>query len=152
HDRPGPSRTLSGVKILIAGSNPASPEQKYVQVQSSSVAQAACDLELLDCCAFGWRGPDHFTVAGAAFARCSRVTLSLRRHIECVVRWSRAGIARDGPLRSRFLLLLPPTDLFVGCKARRNTTPCHLHGVSPVRRVAERCAKKRHGIAQARAR
>jgi len=61
----------------------------------------------MDCCSFSCRGTDHFTVAGASFGSRSRVTFSLRRHIECVVRWGRARIARDGPLRSRFLLLLP---------------------------------------------
>src|SRR6266849_9169086 len=91
-------------------------------------------------------------VAGASFARSSRVTVSLRRHIKRVVRWSRPGIARYRTIRFRFLLLLPASDLFVGCKARRDTTPSRLHGVSPVRRVAERCAKERHGIAPARAR
>jgi PAS domain S-box-containing protein len=35
------------------------------------VAQGACDLEFLDCCSFGCRGPDHFAVAAASFARCS---------------------------------------------------------------------------------
>jgi PAS domain S-box-containing protein len=48
-------------------------EQEYGQVKSSSGAQAACDLELLDCCSFGCRGPDHFTVAAASFARLFRV-------------------------------------------------------------------------------
>ena len=127
-------------------------EQKHAQVKSSFAAQAACDLELLDCYPFGRCGPDHFTVAGASFARCSRVTLSLRSHIECMVRWNPARIARNGPLRSRLLLLLLASDLFVGCKARRNATPYHIHGVSRVCRIAERCSKKRHGIAKARAR
>src|SRR5205823_10652242 len=115
-------------------------------------AQAACDLELLDCYPFGRCGPDHFTVAGASFARCSRVTLCLRSHIECMVPLNPARIARNGPLRSRLLLLLLASDLFVGCKARRNATPYHIHGVSRVCRIAERCSKKRHGIAKARAR
>lgn len=127
-------------------------EQKHAQVESSFAAQTACDLELLDCYPFGRCGSDHFTMAGASFARCSRVTLSLRRHIECMVRWNRARIARNGPLRSRFLLLLLASDLFVGCKARRNATPYHIRGVSRVCRIAERCSKKRHRIAQARAR
>ena len=112
HDRAGRSRTLSNVKILIAGiSTLLCLSRSYVQVQSSSMAKAACDLELWDCCFFGCRSPDHFTVAGASFARCSRVILSLRRHIECVVQWSRAGTACDGPLRSCFLLLLPASSI-----------------------------------------
>jgi len=73
------------------------------------VAQATCDLELLDRCFFGCRGTCHFAVAAASFARVSGVTFSLRRHTQCLVRWCLAGIARDGPLRARFrLLLLPP--------------------------------------------
>src|SRR6266446_4713575 len=96
------------------------------------MAQAARNLELWDCCSLGCRSLGHFTVAGGSFARCPRITFSLRRYIECVVRWSRAGIARDGTLRSRFLLLLPASGPFVGSKARRNTTPCHIHGFSPV--------------------
>ena len=60
------------------------------------MAQAARVLELLDCSCFGCCRPDHFRLANPSFARCSGVTLSLRGHIECVVRWSRAGIVRDG--------------------------------------------------------
>src|SRR6266446_403304 len=130
----------------------ASPEQKYVQIQSPYVAQAAWVLELWDWCSRGCRSLGHFAVASGSFAGCSCVTLSLRRHIECLVRRSRTGITRDGTLRPRFQLLLPASDLFVGFKARRNTTPCHLHGVSPPCRIAERCAKERYRIAQARAR
>ena len=37
--------------------------------------------------------------------------------LTCVVRWSLAGTARDGSLGSRFLLLLPASDPFVGRKA-----------------------------------
>src|SRR5229473_8506287 len=125
------------------------PEEKDVQFQSSFVAQAACNLGLWDCGSIGHHSTDHFTVAGASFARCSRVAVSLRGHIKRVVRWSRAGIARYGPIRFRFLLLLPASDLFAGCKARGDTTPFRLHGVSLVCRVAERCAKERHGIASA---
>src|SRR5258708_9678800 len=146
-------QNTSNAKILIPGSDTLPYRSRsYVQVQSSSVAQAACHLELWDCCSFGCRGPDHFMVAGASFGRCSRVTLSLRRHVECVVRGSRARIARDRRLRSRFLLLRPVSDPFVWCTARRNTTPCHIHAVSPVCRLAERCRKERPTIAQAHAR
>jgi len=127
-------------------------EQKHAQVQSSSVAQAAGNLGLWDCCSFGWRGAGHFTVAGDSFARCPRVTFSLRRPIECVDRWNRAGVPRDGTLGSRFQLLFPASDPFVGSEARRNTTPCHIHGVSPVCGVAERCRKERHRIVQTRPR
>jgi len=128
------------------------PEQKYVKVQSSSVAQASCDLDLWDCCFIGYRSTDPFMVAGASFAIGSRVTVSLRRHVLCVVWWSRAGIARGRSLRSRFRLLLPAPNLLIGSKARGDTTPCHFYGVSPVCWVAERCATERHRIAQARAR
>jgi hypothetical protein len=92
-------------------------EQKYAQVKSSSVAQGACPLELLDRCCFGRRSPPHFAVARASFARSSGIPFSLRRNIERVVRWCRAGNACNGILRSRLLLLLPATDAFVGRKA-----------------------------------
>jgi hypothetical protein len=105
------------LRFRLQFANPVLPEQKYAQVKSASVAEAACDLELLDCGSFGCRSADHFTVAGASFARRSRVAFSLRRHIECVVRWCLAGTARDGALRCRFLLLLLATDAVVGCKA-----------------------------------
>jgi len=63
-NRRGRSRIPSEVKILIAGSNTLLlPEQKYVQVQSSSVAQAAWDLELRDCRSIGYLSTDHFTMA-----------------------------------------------------------------------------------------
>src|SRR3981081_2564788 len=127
-------------------------EHKDGPVKPSAVAQAACHLELLDCFCFGCRGADHLALADTSFARCSRVTLSLRGHIECVVRWSLAGTARDGSLGSRLLLLLPPSNLFVECKGRRNTTLRHFHGVSVICRVADRCPKRRHGIASARPR
>ena len=140
-----PSIGLDELKVTT------SPRGKAAQVQSSSMAEAAGNLELWDCYSFGRCGPDHFTFAGGSFARCSRVTLSLRGPIECVVRWNRTGIARDGTLRSRFQLLLPASDPFVGSKARRNTTPCHIHGFSPICRVAERCRKECHRIAPARA-
>src|SRR6266852_2099120 len=89
------------------------PEEKDVQFQSSSVAQAACNLGLWDCGSIGHRSTDHFTVAGASFARCSRVAVSLRRHIKRVVWWSRAGVARYGPIRFRFLVFTVSV-LFVG--------------------------------------
>src|SRR5580700_6675248 len=110
------NRTLSSAKILIAGATPFFPGEKYGQAQSSSVAQAPHDLELWDCCSLSCRGGIHFAMAGAPFTGCSRVALSLRGNIECLVRWSRAGIARDGSLSARFLLLLLAADLFVGCK------------------------------------
>src|SRR6267378_3567295 len=140
------------LRFWLQGSTRVMPEEKDVQFQSSSMAEAACSLGLWDCGCISHRSTDHFTVAGASFAGCSRVTVSLRRHIERMVRWSRPGIARYSLVRFRFLLLLPASDLFFCCKARGDTTPSSLHGVSPVRRVAERCAKERHGIASARAR
>src|SRR5712664_4420553 len=128
------------------------PEEKDVQFQSSSVAQAACNLGLWDCGSIGHSRTDHFTVVGASFAKCPRVAVSLRRHIKRVVRWSRAGIARYRSIRFRLLLLLPASDLFLGCKARGDPTLSRVHGVSLVCRVAERCTKERLGIASARAR
>jgi hypothetical protein len=93
------------------------PEEKDVQFQSSSMAEAACNLGLWDCGSIGHRSTDHFAVAGASFAGCSRVTVSLRCHIKRVVRWSRAGLTRYSLVRFRFLLLLSASDLFFGCKA-----------------------------------
>src|ERR1700730_4147350 len=87
--------------------------RQYVRVQSSSVAQAACDLELWDRGSIGHHSTDSYTVAGASFASCSRVSVSLRRRFRCVVRSNRAGIARDYPLRFRFLPLLPVARAFV---------------------------------------
>ena len=92
-------------------------EQKYADVKSSSVAQAARYLELFDRGFVGCSGPDNFTMAGASFTGCSRVAFSLRRHIERLVRWNLARIARDGPFRSHFLLFLLASDPFVGSKA-----------------------------------
>jgi len=71
---------------------PALPEMQYVEVKSSSVAQTACDLELLDCRSCGCPGPDPVAVAGASLARSSGVALSLRRHFEHLVRWNWAGM------------------------------------------------------------
>jgi hypothetical protein len=92
-------------------------ERKYAEVQSSSVAQAACDLELYDCGFVGCSGPDNLTMAGPSFAGCSRITFSLRCHIERMVRWNLAGIARDDSIRFHFLLFLLTSDPFVGCEA-----------------------------------
>jgi hypothetical protein len=92
-------------------------EQKYAEVKSPSMAQAACDLELFDRGFVGCSGPDNFTMAAASFAGSSRIAFSLRRHIERVVRWNLAGIARDHPFRFHFLLFLLASGPFVGCKA-----------------------------------
>src|ERR1035441_896050 len=123
------------------------PEQKYVQVRSSFVAEAACDLELRGCCFVRCHGADHFKVAAAASGSCSRFAVSLRCYFQCVVWWNWLRVARGGSLHACFLLLLPAPDVLVGCKARGNTTPRRFCGVSPVCRVADRGAKGRDGIA-----
>src|SRR6266446_321429 len=128
------------------------PEQQHAEFESSSVAQGAYDLGLWDCRSISYRSSDHCTVAGVSFGSCSRVTVSLRHHVHCVVWWSGAGIARDGPLRARFPLLFPAPDALVSSKDRRDTTHSHFYGVSPHCRVAERCAKERYRIAEAGAR
>src|ERR1700732_2416630 len=92
-------------------------EQHYVRVESSSVAQAACDMGLRDRHSIGFLSIDHFRVATFAFGNGPSITISLRRHDHCLVRWSRAGIVRDGPLPPRFRLLLPLSGIFVGFKA-----------------------------------
>jgi len=56
------------------------PRQLYVQVQSCSVAQAACDLELGDCGSIGRYSSDSHPIAGAAFGSSSGFTVSFRRH------------------------------------------------------------------------
>src|ERR1700688_1916521 len=112
-------------------------EQHYVRVESSSVAQAACDTGLWDRRSVGFLSIDHFTVATFAFGNGPRIT----NH--CLVRWSRAGIVRDGPIQPHFRLLLLVSDTFVGCKARRDPKARHLHGVSLVCWIAERRAKER---------
>src|SRR6266849_1280344 len=132
--------------------HPALPEQNYAQVQSSSVAQAACDLELWDCGSIGYRSTDHFTVAGVSFGSRSRVTVSLRHHVHCVVWWSRAGIARDGSVHTGFPLLLSAPDALLSSKGRRDTTHSHFYSVSPHCRVAKRCTKERHRVTETRAR
>src|SRR5713226_4349595 len=128
------------------------PRQLYVQVQSCSVAQAACDLELGDCGSIGHYGSDSHTVVSAAFGSGSGFTVSFRRHVQCMGRRSCAGIARDGPLRSRFLLLFPASNAFVDCEARGDTTVYRSCVFAAVCRIAERGAKEGHRIAQTRAR
>src|SRR5260370_33529536 len=81
--------------------------RSYVQVQSSSVAQAACDLELWDCCSIGYYSADHFAVTAVAFGSFSRVTVSLRHHVQCVASRTRAWIGRVVSLHRRYQLLLP---------------------------------------------
>ncbi len=46
------------------------------------MAKAARDLELRDCCSIRYLSTDHFTMAGASFRNCSRITVSLRRYVE----------------------------------------------------------------------
>ncbi len=128
------------------------PRQLYVQVQSCFVAQAACDLELWDCGSIGRHSSDSHTVAGAAFGSGPGFTVSFRRHVQCVGRRSCAGIARDGPLRSRFLLLFPASNAFFDCEARGDATVYRSCVFAAVCRIAERGAKEGHRIAQARAR
>src|SRR5258708_31974937 len=93
------------------------PVEQYVQVQPSSVAQALCDLELWDRGPFGHHSTDPYTMAGGAFGIGSGFTVSTRRHVRCVVRRSCAGIVRDGPFCSGFLLLFPASPAFVGREA-----------------------------------
>src|SRR5882762_1673799 len=143
-----PSFTNAAMSSAIA----VFPRQLYVQVQSCSVAQAARDLELWDCGSIGHYSSDSHTVAGAAFGSGSGFTVSFRRHVQCMGRRSCAGIARDSPLRSGFLLLFPVSNAFVGCEARGDTTVYRSCGFTAVCRIAERGAKEGHRIAQARAR
>jgi len=96
-----PPRIVTVCSVNCSERHSAPQEQKYVLAQSSSVAKAARDLELRDCCSIHYLSTDHFTMAGASFRSCSRITVSLRRYVERVVRRSRTGIARDDPLRSR---------------------------------------------------
>src|ERR1700694_5640310 len=140
------------LRFVCRERRPSFAEQNYVQIESASMAQAACDLELWNCCSIGHRGADNYAVAGAPFANCSCITVSLRGYVECVVRWTRTRIARGRPLHSCFLVLLPGPGRFAGCQARGDSAPCRFYGVSAVCGFAERRATERHGIAQARAR
>src|SRR5882762_141702 len=54
------------------------PRQLYVQVQSCSVAQAACDLELGDCGSIGRYSPDSHPIAGAASKRSAGTWVRIR--------------------------------------------------------------------------
>ena len=102
-----------GAKILLLTAIPALQEPKCDRFKSSVVAQATYDLELLACGSFGWHSPGHFAVVTASSRQFSGVTFSLRRDLECVVRWTVAGIASHDAIRSFFLLLLLTSDLLV---------------------------------------
>jgi PAS domain S-box-containing protein len=56
------------------------------------MAQASCDLEVSGCHSVGCGSTDHVTLAGASFAGLSRLTLSVRCDIECMVWWRLAGL------------------------------------------------------------
>src|SRR3981081_1326608 len=71
-------RIVTVRSVFCGRRHSASPEQKYAQHQTSSVAQATCDLELWDCCSIGNRSSDYFTVAVVSFANGYRVPISLR--------------------------------------------------------------------------
>ena len=111
------ARPVCGAKISTAERQPALQERNYAEVKSSSVAQAACDLDLYDCGFVGRSGPDNFTMAGASFAGCSRIAFPLRGHIERMVWRNLARTACDGPFRVHFLLFLLASDPFVESKA-----------------------------------
>src|SRR3977135_1656961 len=117
-------RIVTVRSVFCRERHPASSEQKYVQHQTSSVAQATCDLELWDCHSIGNRSSDYFAAAVVSFANCSRVPISLRHPVRRVAGWSRTGIARDRTLRYHFLLLFPAASPLICCEARRDTTIC----------------------------
>ena len=112
-----------------------------VQIQSSSVVQAVPVLELRGCCSLVCISTNHLSVAGPSY-RLSRNTISLRRPVECLVRWSWAMLARDGVLRSHIPLLLSATDPCIGFKASRNAPSFDVHRVEPSYRTTECCAKE----------
>jgi hypothetical protein len=112
--------------------------QKHPKAQSSSVAQAARDFGAARL-PFS-HSPQHWSFHDRRrfiynITICSRIAVSLRRYVECLVRWSPAGLARDGSLRPRFLLLLPASNPFLRCKTPRNTPTSHVHGVKRFSRV-----------------
>ena len=78
--------TLSNVKILLERNGYFRKlERKCVQFQSSSVAQAARELEHRNCCCIGCCSTAHFAAAVISFAKRPRVTVSLRRNDQCLV-------------------------------------------------------------------
>src|SRR5258708_26084946 len=117
---------------------------KHVQVLLFSVAQAACNPELWDCRTVCYRRADSFTVAGASFGSRSRVVVSLRRHVQCVVGRSRTGIARDRPLGPGFRLLFPASGVRPDAQAPGGPASRHFCAVGLLCRGTERRTKKRH--------
>jgi len=78
-----------------------------------------------------------------------RCRCSLRRDVECMV-WRPGGrLARDCALQSRFLLLLPAPMYSFAAKPEEIPRLVVFYSVSPVCRLAERCAKECHRIAPA---
>jgi hypothetical protein len=109
---------------------------KRVQIQSSSVVQAALDLERRSCCPLDYLSNDPFTVV-TSFYMLSRNTVSLRRHVECVVRQSRVRFARGDALLSRVPLLLPASDSLVGSKVSESAPAHRLNHLKPSFPIAE---------------
>jgi hypothetical protein len=141
---PESSQLLSGLK----GPLPPWIGADRVQVQSSSVVQAVLDLEVRVRVSRDWFNMDPFTLDDPSF-RFSRNTVSLRRHVERMVRWGWARFGRVSALDSWVPLLL---SAFVGPNSYRDATPRdglpfeHSYCVDKCR------AKKRQRIAQADAR
>src|SRR6267142_4038204 len=99
------------LRFCLYGSTSCTAERKHVQVLFSYAARIPCNRELWDCRTVCYRRADSFTVAGASFGSRSRVVVSLRRHVQCVVGRSRTGIARDRPLGPGFRLLFPASGV-----------------------------------------
>src|SRR5713226_9623915 len=78
-----------------------------------------------------------------------RIAVSLRHHVQRLVRWIQARLARHRPLRSGIRLLLPAADPFACAEFERAATPCPFFDCSLNGWVAERRTKERYRIAQA---
>ena len=146
----------SGTKF-VANCPPGSPESsefvradpwigvECVQIQPSYVVQTVSDLELRCSCSPRYLNNAHFTVVDPSY-RLSRNTVSLLRHVECMVRRSRARFARDRALFSRVPLFLLASDQLVGATTSRNAPASHVLCFKPSCRIAVCCAEERRRI------
>jgi hypothetical protein len=78
----------------------ASNLKNYGEAGASMVHPPSC--KVWDRRGVGDRCPDQLTVAGHPFGQRSGIALSLCRHVQRLVRWTQAGPASDGALRSVF--------------------------------------------------
>jgi hypothetical protein len=121
-----------------------------VQIRSSSSVQIVLDFEVRGRCSLGGLSSHHCTIVDPSYG-LSRNGISLRRHVERVVRRSRARFARDGSLSSRVPLFLPAPRFSVVPKTSGNAPTFHVPPGTSNYWIDERSAKERQRINQARA-